>query len=310
MAKTIGVAGSTGFVGYNTVKGLLGKGLNVRGLVRKGSSSKRITELERAGAEIVEVDYHRPESLAEAVRGCEVLYHFVGASAQSAEASTYEANTQITLKIARAARRAGVGSIVYNSGLGVNTHTTQSYFLSKLHAERIIRKSGLRYVIFRPSYIIGVGDEFSEYIAGNILAGRPIPIYGSGNYRIQPLLIEDAVAVYSACLEKEGVWMKTFDLVGEEKVRFVDYVRLFAQKLGREARFTQIDLESAIRDAMRQKSKRRVNPYLSVDELDVLISDFTSSPRRLKEAFSIRITPLSEALEKIAKRIRTGFADS
>lgn len=136
------------------------------------------------------------------------------------------------------------------------------------------------------------------------MVGRPIPIYGSGNYRIQPVLIEDAVAVYSACLEKQGVWTKTFDLVGEDRIRFVDYIRLFAQKLGEEVRFIRIDLESALRDAMRQKSRRRFNPYLSVDELDVLISDFTSSPQKLKQSFSIRLTPLNEALEKIPQKIK------
>lgn len=304
MFRTAGVAGSTGFVGYNTAKSLVGKGFHVKAFVRKGSLSPRIRDLEGLGAEIVEVDYGSRPTLVGAMRGCDVLYHFIGASAQSQSTNIYEVNTQLTHRLVWAAKRAGVGAIIYNSGLGVNTHTTQSYFLSKLHAERIIRGSGLRYVIFRPSYLIGVGDEFSEYLVNNIMAGRPIPIYGSGKYRIQPVLIEDAAEVYSACLQKRAVWMKTFDLVGKDAVSFVDYVALFAEKLGQKVRFKKIDLESALRDAMRQKSKRRFNPYLSVDELDVLISDFTSSPHRLEEAFSIRLTPLSEALEKIAAKIR------
>lgn len=144
MFKKVGVAGSTGFVGYNTVKRLLESGLAVRALVRKGSKSPRISGLEEIGAEIVEVDYGRSATLAEALRGCDVLYHFVGVSAQSSTVNVCDVNTHVTLELAKAARRSGVGAMIYNSGLGVNTHTTQSYFLSKLQAERIVRRSGLR----------------------------------------------------------------------------------------------------------------------------------------------------------------------
>lgn len=100
--------------------------------------------------------------------------------------------------------------------------------------------------------------------------------------------------------------MKTYDLVGRDIIRFVDYVRLFAKALNREARFVPVDLERAYRDAMRQRSKRRYNPYLSVDELDVLISDFVSSPHRLEVDFGLKLTPLRAALKKMAQSL--GYA--
>ncbi|PSN95124.1 hypothetical protein B9Q06_06640 [Candidatus Marsarchaeota G2 archaeon ECH_B_2] len=306
MTKRVAVAGSTGFVGYNAVKGLIEAGVSVRGLIRRGSTSKRITELSQIGVETVEVDYNETNSLIEALKECEVLYHFVGVSSQSAAINMYEVNTHITLNLVRAAKRGGVQGFVYNSGLGVNTHTTQSYFLSKLHAERIIRESGLRYTIFRPSYIIGPGDEFSGYLLENILRGGTIPVYGSGEYRVQPIFVDDAVHVYVGCIISDGKWMKTYDLVGKDIVRFVEYIRLFAETLNRKVYFKHVDLEQAYRDAMRQRSKRRYNPYLSVDELDVLISDFVSSPRRLESAFGLGLTPLRVALKKIARKL--GYA--
>ncbi len=303
MSKIVAVAGSTGFVGYNAVKALINAGIAVRGLIRRGTTSRRVVELSRLGAEAIEVDYNEVASLMGALKGCAVLYHFVGASSQSAAVNVYDVNTRITLNLVRAAKRAGVQGFVYNSGLGVNTHTTQSYFLSKLHAERIIRVSGLKYTIFRPSYIVGPDDEFSGYLLENILKGVPIPVYGSGAYRVQPIFVDDAVNIYVVCVTHEGKWMKTYDLVGRDIVRFVDYIRLFAKALNREARFVPVDLELAYREAMRQRSKRRYNPYLSVDELDVLISDFVSSPRRLEADFGLKLTPLRAALTKIAQSL-------
>ncbi|MEM0120731.1 MAG: NAD(P)H-binding protein [Thermoprotei archaeon] len=301
MGKTVAVMGSTGFVGYNTVRGLVSAGLEVRALLRKGSASKRALEVSKLGVETFEVDYMETNTLVEALKGCDTVYNFIGVSFQSAAVNVYEANTRTTLNTVRAAKRAGIQGYVYNSGLGVNTHTTQSYFLSKLHAERIIRKSGLKYIIFRPSYIIGLGDEFSDYLLKNILKGEPIPVYGSGLYRLQPIFVDDAVGIYVACATSGNNWMKTYDLVGMEVVRFIDYVRLLAKALNKEARLVHVDLERAYRDAMRQRSKRKYNPYLSVDELDVLISDFVSSPAKIKEAFGINLTPLKLVLQKIAQ---------
>ena len=306
MSKIVAVAGSTGFVGYNAVKGLINAGIDVRGLIRRGTTSGRAVELSRLGAETIEVDYNDAASLMGALKGCSVMFDFVGASSQSATINVYDVNTRITLNLVRAAKRAGLQGFVYNSGLGVNTHTTQSYFLSKLHAERIIRASGLKYTIFRPSYIIGPEDEFSGYLLENILKGEPIPVYGSGAYRVQPIFVDDAVNIYVNRVTYQAKWMKTYDLVGRDIIRFVDYVRLFAKALNREARFVPVDLERAYRDAMRQRSKRRYNPYLSVDELDVLISDFVSSPHRLEVDFGLKLTPLRAALKKMAQSL--GYA--
>ncbi len=272
-------------------------------MVRSSSSPKRVSELHGLGAEVVEADYRDFKDLASALQGCWAIYDFVGASTQTPHSNFYDTNTATALSLVKASRRVGAQLFVYNSGLGVNTHTTQSYFLSKLLAERAVRQSGLRYVIFRPSYIIGPDDEFSSYLLDNILGGRPIPIYGSGNYRVQPILVDDAVRVYVAALKTPSAWSKTFDLVGPHKTRFVDYVGILAEALGRKASFVYVDLERALQEAMKQRSRRTHNPYLGVDELEVLISDFVSSPSRVERTFSVTLTPLGDALKKIARSL-------
>ncbi|MEM3791651.1 MAG: NAD(P)H-binding protein [Candidatus Micrarchaeaceae archaeon] len=300
--KNVAVMGSTGFVGYNTAKELVEHGLRVRALVRKGAEPKKISKLSRLGVEIIEVNYSRVEEIEEALRGCEAAYNFIGSSYQSVKENVYESNTQMAINTVNASKGANVKLYIYNSGLGVNPQTTQSYFISKLRAERIIRKSGLRYIIFRPSYIIGYNDEFSEYILKNASEGKPIPIYGSGKYRIQPVYIGDVVKIYALCISLRNNWMKTYDLVGEEIVCFSDYVEMLARSLtNKNPLLTYVELEQAYRDAMRQESRRRHNRYLSVDELDVLISDFVSSPLRVKKDFGIKMTPLRQAIKEIVR---------
>ena len=67
------VVGATGFVGGHVVRGLRERGTPVRALVRGGVSHPRSGELRAAGVDVVDGDVTRPDSLAPACRGIDVV---------------------------------------------------------------------------------------------------------------------------------------------------------------------------------------------------------------------------------------------
>ena len=69
------VTGSSGFIGSHLVEALRSRGEKVRCLVR-GTSRREI--LERLGVEFAEGDVTRPETLAAAVQGVDVVYNLAG----------------------------------------------------------------------------------------------------------------------------------------------------------------------------------------------------------------------------------------
>jgi len=297
----VAIAGSTGFIGRNTVAKFAKEGIEVHALLRNTSEVEQKRKvLENLGAKPFIVDYFTPSSVAHALSEVDVLLHVAGASSQSVHTNFEESNVLLTKNVVTACLLANVKKIVYNSGLGVNQETTQCYFISKYRCEIIIKQSGLEYVIFRPSYIVGVGDEFSEYLLQNILGDKPIPIFGSGEYRIQPVFVDDVTEIYLRCVKGVAGWNKTFDLVGTKIVSFKDYITLLASALHKKPVFSYVSLEEALRDAMRPSSERKTNPYMSVDELDVLISDFVSDATPLERAFGLKLTPLEEIVKRIA----------
>ncbi len=67
--QIIVVAGGTGDLGRRITKALLGKGAEVRLLLRNGGNKKMAQELEKAGATVIELDMAQVDEIAEACKG-------------------------------------------------------------------------------------------------------------------------------------------------------------------------------------------------------------------------------------------------
>ena len=113
--KPVLVTGATGFVGWHVAKKLLDRGDRVRVLARDPA---RVRELD--GVEVTRGDLRDVESLERAVAGCGVVYH-VAADYRLWTRDPQEmfgSNVDGTRNLLMAAKRAGVGRVVYTSTVG------------------------------------------------------------------------------------------------------------------------------------------------------------------------------------------------
>ncbi len=171
------VTGASGFVGSAVARALLQAGWQVTALVR---SSSDLRNLQRLGAELVTGDLADRASLERALGGCEALFHVAAdyrLGARNPE-EMYRTNVEGTRHILEAARRAGVGRVVYTSSVATvglpadgspgreETPVTLAdmighYKRSKYLAEEVARQAasnGASVVIVNPSTPIGPGD--------------------------------------------------------------------------------------------------------------------------------------------------------
>jgi dihydroflavonol-4-reductase len=168
------VTGATGFVGWHVARRLLERGERVRVLVRDPA---RLRELD--GVEPVQGDLRNPESLAQAVDGCGVVYH-VAADYRlwtRDPDEMYRSNVEGTRHLLKAAERSGVERVVYTSTVGcigipkegigdeqtpVGIEDMQGpYKRSKFLAERVALEfaaGGLPVVIVNPTAPVGDHD--------------------------------------------------------------------------------------------------------------------------------------------------------
>ena len=219
---------------------------------------------------------------------CTALVNLIGLGQQENRSDLNDVNVEITKKILALSKRSKIKKFVYISGLGVSKNSTSEYFISKYNAEREIIKSGLDYTIFRASYIIGKNDFLTKKLQRQIKNGKII-IPGSGKYRLQPISINDVCKVILiACLTKK-LSKKIVDLVGPEPITFEKYIKLFNKK--KNVKTEKIRLEQLLVRMLIEP-----NNYYGMEDLDLLIGDYTSNHEKLSTLTGLKFQKVDEFL--------------
>lgn len=161
------VTGATGFLGSALVKVLTESGLPVRATIR---SEERASVLP-SDVERVFADLGNEESLVEAMRGCDGVFHLAASLGPRPE-DTRRSNVDGTARVLAAAARAGVRRVVYTSSSAAivtdsglvseqaenRTALTDPYSTTKAEAEGLVFAAvaeGLDACIVNPVNIFG-----------------------------------------------------------------------------------------------------------------------------------------------------------
>jgi uncharacterized protein YbjT (DUF2867 family) len=150
------LTGGTGYLGSRLAIELLGRGHEVRALVRPGSESRLPSACEAVTGDALDCDSYRGR-----VHGSDTFVHLVGVSHPSpAKAAQFRS---IDLRSAHqaiaASRHAGVRHLVYVS-VAHPAPVMHDYIAARCEAEDAIRASTLAATILRPWYVLGPGHRW------------------------------------------------------------------------------------------------------------------------------------------------------
>ena len=274
------VTGASGFVARNTRRALTKEGFQV-----VSASRRNFTTFGNEKA-LTTADYTE-KFMVDEIRGFDAAIHLVGSGRQTAQDQYQTSNQDVTRSVINLCRTAGIGRIIYLSGLGVSPGTTLGYFISKYKAELAVSESGLEYVIFRPSYIVGNDDHLTENLARQSREGG-IVVPGSGRYAIQPISVHDVAAVLVRAVTAGSLHNSILDMVGPETVTFAEYVRMFANQ---DTPVSHMDMESAYQQAILSK-----DPYYGVDDLNIMVAGFTGDHARLRRATGMKFRTIQQII--------------
>jgi len=205
-----------------------------------------------------------------------------------------QTNWRGTAGLVRTAGAAGVERIIHLSSLGAAPNPRSPYAYSAWLAEEEVRRGGLRWLIFRPSILVGPGDPFT---GGLIRLARDwplIPLPRSGAH-FQPLWVGDLVGCILRALEDGRLWGRTVELGGPEVFTLEGMVRSIMAELGVAKPIVPLPrrpLRSLVR-ALRRLGLR--TPYVEghLIGLDNVTAPGTveavcgGKPRRLREALKL-----------------------
>jgi uncharacterized protein YbjT (DUF2867 family) len=220
------VTGAYSYTGKYITRRLLAQGRQVKTLT---AHSERPNEF---GAAVPALPYNfdRPDLLVQSLQGVDTLYNTFWVRFDHG-AATFDWAVRSTKILVDTALQAGVRRLVHVSITNPSLDSPLPYFHGKAELEQYIQASGLSYAIIRPTVIYSLEDILINNIAYLLRTFPLFAIPGSGEYRLQPIYVEDmaqlAVAAGAASADQ------LFDAVGPEILSFNQLVAMIAAAIQR-----------------------------------------------------------------------------
>jgi nucleoside-diphosphate-sugar epimerase len=275
----LALTGATGFIGQHLLGELPKRGHRLRVLLRRPAPVP-------AGATSAVIgDLARPQNMSAAFEGVDAVIHSAGLAQTMTgvpEDDFRVLNTEATIGLARAARRAGARRFVFLSSIraqcgatadSVQTDTiepqpTDAYGRSKLAAERGLAELDLDWAALRAVLVYGPG------VKGNMaqlmrLARSPFPLpVGRLAARRSLLALDNLAAAIEAVLAAPGTLRRAYIAADPQALTIADMVAAMRQGLGRRRNVFPLPpalLELALRAAGRDDIYQRLSGSLVAD---------------------------------------------
>ena len=224
------VIGGRSKIGAALIGELLGRGQQVRALVRAGEAAGRLP----ARAEPVTGDLADEGSLVTAMAAVEKVFLL---SSPHPDAASWHRNA------IDAARRTQVQLLVRSSILGADRESPAEFISAHTTCDRYLEDSGLPYVIVRPNLFV---QNIPESTIPSLDASGTF-YADAGEARISMVDTRDVAAVACRALTEPGHAGAHYDITGPEALSYTDVAAKLSAAMGR-----RISYAGASDDAVRQ----------------------------------------------------------
>lgn len=293
------IAGGTGFVGRHLLNALKEEGQRVRCLVR---SAKKADECKKLGFEYHIGSITDRDSLKGALKGVSTVIHLVGIIEESTGVTFNDVHVKGTENLLDEAVGNEIGLFFYQSALGASMTSPFGYQKTKAEAEELVKNSGLPYLIFRPSLIIGGLDGFSLRMKELIQNSPAIPVPGSGKSLFQPLYIGDWVRCLLKAIKTPAFYNRTIELGGPERISYNELLKMYMEVLGINKKIVHLPAGLVKATLPLSRIGRAFGmkiPQASPDQIDLLQKDNITDPSVIEREFGFKPKRLEEYLDEV-----------
>lgn len=297
MPRRIVLAGGAGMVGQNLTPLLVGSGAHVVALDKNDNNLSLLARL-NPGIEAHAVDLAAKGDWPRLFAGADGVVD-LKAQIASPDHEVFERNNvQTQQRLLDACRAHAVPHIVHLSSSVVISVAKDGYSESKRAAERMVAASGLPCTILRPALMFGCFDvKHLGYITRLLERAPVLPVPGSGRYLRQPLYVMDLCRVILRCLER-GPTGTTHNLIGHERIDFIDLLRTIARERGLRRLMVPVPLP-LFSTALTAAATVLRRPPFTREQLEALIAGDDFPVEGWTEAFGVRYTPFVEGLREV-----------
>ncbi len=221
------VTGAFGYSGKYITTRLLAAGKRVRTLT---NSPHRANPFGSA-VEAHPYNFDRPRELEGSLRGARALINTYWVRFDHSD-FTHSKAVRNTLCLFDVARRAGVPRVVHISITNPSVSSNLPYFRGKAELEAALRESGLSYAILRPTVLFGTEDILINNIAWMLRRFPLFGVFGDGNYRLQPVYVDDLAQMAVAAADSTENEVR--DAIGPETFTYRELVSVIGKAVGKQ----------------------------------------------------------------------------
>jgi dihydroflavonol-4-reductase len=329
--KTL-VTGASGFIGSAVVRKLLQRNKEVRCYNEPGAPRRNLDGLD---VEIVEGDVNDRSRIADALKGCDTLYHLAAIYAIWLKEpwKMYEVNVEGTKTVLWAAYKANLDKVVYTSSIAavgrapdglLADESTQfghqdwqdgnAYIRSKWLSERDALRfaaEGLPLVVVNPAFPFGERDIAPTPTGGFVvgLLKGAVPGYVDGGFCA--IDVEDVAEGHVLAAERGRVGERY--ILGNHNVSFKEFFDLTANTAGVKAPRLKLPTWMALGTgwAMEQYAVRvkHARPLATLKATRYTTRRNQFDNRKARTELGLPSTPLADTLERAVRWFRAnGYA--
>lgn len=288
----IAITGANGYVGRTLVRRLAReRGPEaIQAIVRDRERAR--SELAREDLPLRVVDVRDPASLRGAFEGCEALVHTVAIPTERG-ATFRDVNVRGVQHVVDEAKRAGVRRLVHISAVGADPSSPFPFLRSKGEGQATAERSGIPFVVLRPSLLFGPGDDFFPRLAFS-LRFPIVPVPGDGRARFQPLHVEDLAECLLRALENDDLLGRAYEVGGPDAVTYDDLLSEAMAGLGVRRPRVHVPVRLMKPGALLLQLVL-TDPPVTAQQLDLLKVENMPRPNEV-ERFGVRPRPFRGAL--------------
>jgi len=183
------------------------------------------------GCEVRPGNLNNLSSLVRALSGIDTVVHMAALTKTHRESDYFETNVKGTQNLIDACLASEVKKIIYISSSAASLNGG-GYSRSKLEAEQCVKRSGMKWVILRPSEVYGQRMGSINRLIALIQKCFFVPVIGSGQCKLSPVFIDDVVSAIALSIFNRELENETIVLAGPEELTYDDLVDRIAIYFG------------------------------------------------------------------------------
>ncbi len=230
MTKKIIITGAAGLVGQNVVPMLVKEGYHVVAIDR----NPNLALLQRLNPSVkcIKADVSQHGPWEDECKGADIMAQLHAQIASRMRESFVQSNIEGVKNVLALCKKHKIKNLIHISSSVVISVAKDEYTRTKRIGEQLVRKSRIPHTILRPPIMYGLFDSKHLGWITRFMEKMPIvPVPGSGNYIRQPLYVKDLCRVIVA-LTKRKPKNETWNIIGYERITYINLLRMIAQARG------------------------------------------------------------------------------